>query len=123
VRPELEQAWRLIVGIRRPPSIADVAQTIGWSRRHLLDCFVAEYGVTPKELHRIARFDRSKQALRTSAGASLAEVAAACGYFDQSHLAREWNQLAGCAPSRWLSSEELSFVQDGEAHAIAGLTA
>lgn len=79
--------------------------------------------MSPKELHCIARFDLSKWLLRRSPRASLAEVAAACGYFDQSHLAREWNQLAGCAPSRWLRSEELSFVQDGGTSVASGLTA
>lgn len=71
-------------------------------------------GVTssPKQLVRITRFHRSKQMLQRSGGHNLAAVAAACGYFDQSHLAGEWRRLAGRPPSEWLRTEELSFLQD-----------
>ncbi|WP_214415994.1 helix-turn-helix domain-containing protein [Sphaerisporangium fuscum] len=41
---------------------------------------------------------------------ALADLAAECGYYDQAHLAREFRDLAGCAPSRWLA-EEFRFVQ------------
>jgi AraC-like DNA-binding protein len=44
------------------------------------------------------------------AGATLARLAAECGYYDQAHLAREFRALAGCPPSVWLA-EEFRFVQ------------
>jgi hypothetical protein len=37
---------------------------------------------------------------------------AACGFYDQAHLAREWNDLVGRPPTAWLAAEELPFVQD-----------
>ena len=112
-RPELENAWRLIVcsgGTRRVSAIADA---VGWGRRHLHESFVVEFGLSPKELARVTRFHRSKEMLRRAPEATLAEVAAATGYSDQSHLDREWNRLAGGAPSRLIKADELSFVQDG----------
>jgi AraC-like DNA-binding protein len=120
--PELAEAWRLIVAGGGRGRVVDVAGAVGWSRRHLQERFAAEYGVGPKELARIARFHRSKRLLQ-SGRPNLAEVAAACGYSDQSHLAREWNQLAGCPPSHWMRVEELPFVQDGDGRSPAGLTA
>ena len=42
----------------------------------------------------------------------LADLAVACGYFDQAHLAREFRALAGCPPSQWLA-EEFRNVQAG----------
>jgi AraC-like DNA-binding protein len=44
---------------------------------------------------------------------SIAEVAAACGYYDQPHLNRDFVELAGCPPGEWLAAEVPS-VQDGE---------
>jgi AraC-like DNA-binding protein len=85
--------------------VDDVATAVGWSRRHLPEGFRREYGISPKELARIARSHRSVRLART--GVSLAHVAAACGYSDQSHVDREWNRLAGLPPSRWRRADEL----------------
>lgn len=62
----------------------------------------------------LRRLERSRRLLDRSGRPSLADVAARCGYFDQAHLARDWNDLAGCPPSAWLSAEELPFVQDSK---------
>jgi AraC-like DNA-binding protein len=116
----LELAWREVV--RRGPGLRvdDLAGDVGWSRRHLTERFTREFGLGPKELARVVRFERSKKLLQRGGFGSLAEVAAECGYYDQAHLAREWRQLAGCAPSAWLASEDLPSVQalgDEPAHA------
>jgi AraC-like DNA-binding protein len=88
--------------------VAVAADRIGWSGRHLADRFHAELGIRPKQAARIARFDRARRAIRP--GARLADVAAAHGYADQSHLVRDFQAFAGCAPSRWLA-DEFGFVQ------------
>jgi AraC-like DNA-binding protein len=64
----------------------------------------------------LRRLERSRRHLHSDRP-SLAEVAAACGYDDQAHLAHEWKHLAGCPPSAWLAGEELPFVQDSSAEA------
>ena len=43
---------------------------------------------------------------------NLAEVAAETGYADQSHLTREFRQMAGCTPTAWLAEERRN-IQDG----------
>ncbi|MFC4064833.1 AraC family transcriptional regulator [Actinoplanes subglobosus] len=91
--------------------VAVAAEWIGWSGRHLTDRFRAELGIRPKEAARIARFDRARRSIRP--GVRLADVAAAHGYADQSHLVRDFRAFAGCAPSRWLADESPPF-QPGE---------
>ncbi|GIE77509.1 AraC family transcriptional regulator [Actinoplanes philippinensis] len=83
--------------------VAEAAARVGWSGRHLTDRFRAELGIRPKEAGRIARFDRARRAIRP--GVRLADVAAAHGYADQSHLVRDFQTFAGCPPSRWLADE------------------
>ena len=64
----------------------------------------------------MTRFDRARRTLqRQSTGAAeatLARLAAGCGYYDQAHLAREFRELASCPPSAWLA-EEFRNVQSG----------
>jgi AraC-like DNA-binding protein len=112
--PELAYAWRRLAETNGTVRIADLAREVGWSRRHLGERFAAEYGLRPKEAARVMRFERSKQLLQRPGRPPLADVAATCGYYDQAHLARDWNDLAGCPASAWLADEELPFVQGDE---------
>jgi AraC-like DNA-binding protein len=46
---------------------------------------------------------------------ALADLAAASGYYDQAHLAREFRDLAGCPPSRWLAEERPALARSAAA--------
>jgi len=139
--PEVGYAWRLLLGSGGSLPVAELAGRTGWSTRHLASRFREEIGLTPKAAARVVRFDLARRALVSAAAAawppgsgggpaasgggpaasrggaaasrgSLAELAVACGYFDQAHLAREFRALAGCPPSQWLA-EEFANVQAG----------
>ena len=108
-RPEVAQAWRLILASGGRRAIESVAEEVGSSRRRLLTTFRAEYGLSPKGVARLARFERARRLAGT--GLPLAQVAAEAGYVDQSHLTREWRGFAGRPPRR--SDEVFPIVQDG----------
>jgi AraC-like DNA-binding protein len=112
---ELRHAWRCLASSDGTLRISDLAGEVGWSRRHLTERFTAEYGIAPKEMARVMRFERSKRLLQEPGRPPLATVAVTCGYYDQAHLAREWNDLIGLPPSAWLAAEHLLFVQDDDA--------
>lgn len=105
LRPAVGEA---LARLTRGAPVQAVADEVGYTRRHLASLVRAECGVTPKQLQRIGRFERSRALLGRR---PLAEVAARCGYADQSHLTREWVALAGCPPSTWVR-EEFPFLQD-----------
>jgi AraC-like DNA-binding protein len=117
IAPEVTQAWQTLLATRGAVSVADLAEETGWSLRHLDNRFRAEIGLTPKAAARVIRFDRARRMLmrRVSQGGppALADLAAAGGYYDQAHLAREFRGLAGCPPSHWLA-EEFRNVQGGD---------
>ncbi len=50
----------------------------------------------------------------TARGLGLAALAVETGYYDQAHMDREFNALAGCPPVRWLA-EEFRNIQSGAA--------
>jgi AraC-like DNA-binding protein len=99
---------RALAGLARGAGVQQVADEVGYSRRHLATLVRAECGLTPKEVQRIGRFEASKALLGHD---HLARVATTCGYADQAHLTREWAALAGCTPTTWLR-EEFPFLQD-----------
>jgi AraC-like DNA-binding protein len=106
---EVAQAWWLIQRDRGAGPVNALGEQIGWSSRHLRARFAAEVGLTPKHAARVVRFHRARGMLqhRVLAGGSpeLARLAAATGYVDQAHLAREFRALAGCPPTTWLVEE------------------
>jgi AraC-like DNA-binding protein len=109
-RPEVGHAWRLLRRSRGRAPIHAIAAEVGWSTRHLGTQFRHEFGQSPKTTARVMRFQESRRLI--GQGRPLAEVAAACGFVDQSHLNRDWLDFAGTSPTRWLHEDEIAFVQD-----------
>ncbi|HTX23577.1 MAG TPA: helix-turn-helix domain-containing protein [Steroidobacteraceae bacterium] len=109
--PEIDHAWRELTRSHGCARIQELARTIGWSRRHFSERFRSTLGISPKSAGRIFRFERASRLMKDHH--ALAEVAAACGYYDQAHMSHEWASLAGCSPQEWIA-EQLPFVQDYE---------
>ena len=116
VRPELHEAWRWLrrSGGQRP--LNSLAEHVALSPRHLTTLFQRELGLSPKRVARLVRFDaasrRLTDAVRRSQALDLARVAADCGYYDQSHLDREFREHLGTSPTGWLVEERRN-VQAG----------
>ena len=84
--------------------IEDLAAQLGTTVRTLQRRFAAEVGIPPKLLARITRFQHVFTAWRNDPQ-TLARVAADCGYFDQSHLVRDFRDFAGDAPAAALAAQ------------------
>jgi AraC-like DNA-binding protein len=110
-RPETSEAWRRLVATDGGIGVRALAGEVGWSRRHLTEQFTGEFGIGPKEMARVLRFERSKSMVLRRDRPTLATIAAECGYADQAHMAREWRSLAGHSPTQWLAAEELPLGQ------------
>ncbi|HXZ84285.1 MAG TPA: helix-turn-helix domain-containing protein [Myxococcota bacterium] len=115
--PEVGWAWRQLLGAGGRVAVTALARELGWSRRHLSERFRDELGLGPKAAARVLRFEQACSRLAGPERPSLGEVAAACGYADQSHLTREWVALSGATPRAWLA-QELPFLQDYELEAV-----
>ncbi|HEX4732165.1 MAG TPA: helix-turn-helix domain-containing protein, partial [Solirubrobacterales bacterium] len=114
-RPEVVEAWSILIATRGRIRIGDLAERVFLSRRRLSTLFAAELGITPKEAARTMRFthaiSRIGQGVRGGA-LDLAATAAECGFADQSHLDREFRAFAGTSPSGWIA-EEFPNIQAG----------
>ena len=104
---ELEKAWALLRASHGAASVDALAHEVGWSRRHFTNKFRDTFGLTPKVMGRVLRFERAQRMMRLPTRPSLSSVAAACGYADQAHMTREWQEFAGASPAAWIRDEAL----------------
>jgi AraC-like DNA-binding protein len=78
--------------------IEEAALAAGTSRRHLERLFVEQVGVGPKTLARLLRFQAAAARVVEEPAAALASVSGDSGYFDQSHMIRDFMTFAGASP-------------------------
>lgn len=81
--------------------VGEVARRCGRSHRGFIAAFSAEVGLTPKLFQRIRRFQQALALADGGGKPDWAQLALACGYFDQSHLIRDFVQLAGVTPAEY----------------------
>ena len=99
----------------RDPSVVAVSQVadqLGLSHKHFIDCFRAQVGLTPKRFCRVRRFQRALAGIGAGGAVDWAQLACACGYFDQAHFIHDFRAFSGLKPSAYLAQrgELLNFV-------------
>jgi AraC-like DNA-binding protein len=97
----------------RGTSVREVVALVGLSHRRFIEIFAAEVGITPKLFARISRFQRASALTRNLASSNWSSLAVECGYFDQSHLIRDFVAFSGFSPDDFLRH---SIVQSKENH-------
>jgi len=78
--------------------VGEVARRVGLSERRFIQVFAAEVGLTPKRYCRIRRFQQAREMVEKAKPPDWPAVAVACGYFDQSHLIRDFLEFSGHSP-------------------------
>jgi AraC-like DNA-binding protein len=85
------------------PSVASIWQLCreaGYSFRSVDRFFRQFFGIPPKFYARVVRFQRAL-AMLTVTHPSLADIAFACGYYDQAHLTKEFQAFAAQTPAQY----------------------
>jgi AraC-like DNA-binding protein len=83
----------IVAGVRSGHRVAAIAEMVGLSSRQLHRRCLDAFGYGAKTLARILRMVDALDLART--GVTFADTAARAGYFDQSHMAREVQDLTG----------------------------
>lgn len=99
-RWQLRFAMRALRDLNSPASIEEIAKACGLSTGHFSRAFKRRTGRSPHQwiiLHRIG----AAKALIDLGNLSLAEIALACQFSDQSHLTRAFVNVTGMTPGRW----------------------
>lgn len=77
----------------------DIAKDIGLSDRRIRAAVRNETGMTSAQWRRIIRLERANHAI-VNTNRTLADIALASGYADQSHMNRDFAELAGTVPTQ-----------------------
>ncbi len=84
-------------------TVRDIAKDVGLSERRFIQIFKKEVGMTPKLFSRVQRFQQARAIIHRHEGAvDWAAIAMECGYFDQSHMIREFDEFSDISPAAYL---------------------
>lgn len=83
------------VNLQPQPTIHELAQTACLSDKQFNRIFTEYVGTTPKEFIRIIRLQRALYILQTQPHTSFTQLAYECGFYDQSHLIKEFKAFSG----------------------------
>jgi AraC-like DNA-binding protein len=86
--------------------IGAVVNQIALSPTRFIQLFKAEIGMTPKQYSQIQRFQRAVQMIAHTPHPNWADIALACGYYDQSHFINAFQRFAGISPSEYIAQDK-----------------
>jgi AraC-like DNA-binding protein len=104
VPPAVTFAWKQLVCRASQINITALARQSGWSHKHFVAQFTEHIGLSPKVMARVLRFGRAAELLQVSERGRFADIAYACGYYDQAHFTRDFTAFAGVSPTELLAS-------------------
>jgi AraC-like DNA-binding protein len=88
-----------VESLRRGLKVREVAEDLALSQRRFITVFNADIGLTPKLFARITRFQRAFAIAQNASDPDWARLALEAGYFDQSHMIRDFVEFSGFAPT------------------------
>jgi AraC-like DNA-binding protein len=83
-------------------TVTDLAERVEIGAKRLIRLFTDDVGLTPKLYLRIARFEQLIARVFREPRVDWVHVALEHGYYDQSHLIRDFNEFAGMSPAAYL---------------------
>jgi len=90
--------------------VADAIRTTGLSERHFERRFLEHMGMPPKLYARVARLNFVLQLKTERPALTWAQISQEAGYFDQTHLVKDFKAMAGAPPAAFLRA---GFPSDG----------
>lgn len=94
----IKMALKMLTIAGNRASVRDVSRKLGFSQRRFIQIFNSVVGLTPRVFCRISRFQQARVLAEKTDRPDWAELALTCGYFDQSHLIRDFREFSGSTP-------------------------
>jgi AraC-like DNA-binding protein len=113
--PAVACAVKAFQRVPQDRTIADMTDRVGLSARRFIQVFTKEVGLTPKLFCRVRRFQEVLRLVGGRARVEWANVALACGYYDQAHFIHDFQGFCGFSPTAYLTrrAEHMNHVRHG----------
>lgn len=85
-------------------NVSTLANKVCLGYRHFKREFQKYVGIEPKEYLRVIRFQKTLYTLQNNPNIDMGELAYLCGFYDNSHLVKDFKSMTGCSPTEYLSS-------------------
>lgn len=82
--------------------IPELAQELAISQRQLERLYQSQVGMSPKQYAQLLRVETARLALKQMNGQTTTTLAAALGYYDQSHFIHEFGAVIGLTPYAYM---------------------
>lgn len=83
----------------------ELAKKSGYSQKQFIHLFKKYVGLTPKQFHRIVRFNEILNAIFNKEKVDWARVANEFGYYDQAHFIRDFQAFSGHNPKQYIDDQ------------------
>ncbi|MEX0783353.1 MAG: helix-turn-helix domain-containing protein [Dehalococcoidia bacterium] len=100
---DVAYAWHRLTQTVGCMSIGGLADEIGYSRKQLIARFRDHIGMPPKLAARILRFQHARELLNSADDSNWSDIAFDAGYYDQSHLIRDFVEFSGSSPTDYVA--------------------
>jgi AraC-like DNA-binding protein len=102
--PDVAWALKSLQASHGTRSIGGLSRDLACSRKTLIQRFHAQVGLSPKAVASILRFAHAVERIRRVDEESWADLAIACGYYDQAHFNRDFRRFSGRTPHQFRAS-------------------
>jgi AraC-like DNA-binding protein len=96
---DVAYAWHRLNQTAGCIGIGSLASEMGYSRKQLIGRFRDRIGMTPKLAARVLRFQHARKLVESADEINWSDIAFDAGYYDQSHLIRDFVQFSGSSPT------------------------
>lgn len=87
--------------LERGPTLDELAQACGLSKRHFTRAFHQSIGMAPHRWLQQRRVDKARHMLLSTPSGALSAIAQECGFTDQSHFTKVFARVVGITPREW----------------------
>lgn len=113
--PGVDLCARAVALLERQPTrpIAEIAAQLDITHSYLDRKFTQVVGLSPRTVARILRMQALLAAIDVGAGVDWAEAAIELGWFDQSHLIRDFKRHTGVTPTAYVAAQKAYIQPEG----------